>query len=88
MYRNFDKKDSINTVWGTMEIYYYEEENNNPEESYYLKRSYEFGILTIKDSKILISYYDDSFNLTHEEMSDITYQGKLKEIIPQLFEEK
>lgn len=90
LYRNLDAKDSINTVFGTMEIYYYEQETDDTNYNYKVKSSYECGILTIKDSQVIITYSDDSFSGSDYdgEMPDITYQGKLKEIIPQLFEVK
>lgn len=82
--RSIDQKDTIDTSFGTVDIYYYELERSAADIAYNTKSKGEYGILKIDSNYIIIGY---SYDYVYEQGEE-GYQSRLLNILPQMLETK
>lgn len=91
---SIEKKDSIDTVFGMMDIYYSEIVTDYDNGSVVSLSGQEWGVLPIKDHYVSIKYSYKEYSVStnnsewEQQSAQMEYQGKLKDIISQMFEVK
>ena len=91
---SIEKKDSIDTVFGMMDIYYSERVIDYDNGLFVSLSGQEWGVLPIKDNYVSIKYSYKDYSVStnnsewEQQSAQMDYQGKLKDIVSQMFEVK